>query len=362
MSTGYESGGFGLNQLDGTITERARLAGSIAAVVSRHQQLLLDARPPRAEVAIVFNPLAHFVGGRQRATPYGGPQGEVAGIERDSLLGAHRALFGRNVPIDYIHINHLSDEKLRQYRLVIFPYPLMMPEASARLFRDYVRGGGALVTEARLGWNNERGAAAEQIPGLGLAEVVGAREAGIETAPNGRTELRWTSTEIPGVRPGDRLRARWYQETLEPLGPQARVVAQFENGSAAAVLSMYGKGKTLMLGSYVSAAYQSTPTPEAERFYAGLLTWAGVTQPVSVSGAPLEVRALAAGNDVVLFVFNHGPEKAAAAVSIAMPAGNYTATDILVDRSVALTREEHAVRFNVSLDRDGVQVLRLERK
>ena len=31
-----------------------------------------------------------------------------------------------------------------------------------------------------------------------------------------------------------------------------------------------------MLGSYVSASAQSTPTPEAERFFAGLLEWAGV--------------------------------------------------------------------------------------
>src|SRR5690606_30609697 len=152
MSTGYESGGFGLNNLDGTITERARVAGSIAQVVDRNQQLFLDARPPRAEVAIVYNPLAHFVGGRQRAASYGGPQGEVIGIERDSLLGMHRALFPLNVPLDYIHVNALSPGKLRQYKLVVFPYPLMFPEASARALADYVRDGGTLVAEARLGW------------------------------------------------------------------------------------------------------------------------------------------------------------------------------------------------------------------
>ena len=157
MSSGYESGGFGLINLDGTITARAKLAGSIARVVDQHQALLLDARPPRAEVAIVYNPLAHFVGGRQRAAAYGGPQGEVVGIERDSLLGVHRALFPKNVPIDYVHINHLGDGRLSQYRLVILPYPPMLPQASAAAIREYVQNGGALVAEARLGWNNERG-------------------------------------------------------------------------------------------------------------------------------------------------------------------------------------------------------------
>jgi beta-galactosidase len=292
MSSGYESGGFGLNRLDGTITDRARAAGDIARVVDSHQQLFLEATPPQAQVAIVYNPLAHFVGGRQRAAAYGGPQGEVVGIERDSLLGVHRALFPRNVPLDYVHVHHLSAEKLRQYRLVIFPYPVMMPEAPADVLADYVRGGGVLVAEARLAWNNERGYASERVPGLGLWEVMGAREVAIETAPGGRTSVRWASDDLPGLAPGTVLPARWFKETLEPIGPDARVVARFDDGAAAAVMNNYGKGRTLMLGSFVSAAAQSTPTPEAERFFAGIVDWAGVTLPIRVTGAPLEARHL----------------------------------------------------------------------
>ena len=260
MNSGYESGGFGLNQLDGTITERARVAGSIAQVVDRNQSLFLHARPPKAEVAVVYNPLAHFVGGRQRATAYAGPQGEVAGIERDSLLGVHKALFPRNVPLDYVHIDHLTAASLKSYKLVILPYPLMIPEKSAAVFREYVANGGALVAEARLGWNNERGFAADRIPGMGLWEVMGCREVDIQTGAKGRTQLRWTTAAIPGLKDGDQLPARWYEESLEPLSPAAQVAARFADGSPAAILSTFGKGKTLMLGSYVSAAYQSGPT------------------------------------------------------------------------------------------------------
>ena len=118
---------------------------------------------------------SHFVGGRQRATAYAGPQGEVAGIERDSLLGVYRALFPLNVPIDYVHINELSGA-LQQYKLVILPYPLMLPEAAADTLKAYVRSGGHLVAEARLGWSNERGMATDRIPGMGLWEVMGCRE------------------------------------------------------------------------------------------------------------------------------------------------------------------------------------------
>jgi beta-galactosidase len=361
MSTGYEAGGFGLNQLDGTVTDRARAAGAIARVVDAHQPLFLDARPPRAEVAVVYDPLAHFVGGRQRAAAYGGPQGEVVGIERDSLLGVHRALFGRNVPLDYVHIDHLAGGKLRQYKIVVFPYPLMMPEASVAALTEYVEGGGVLVAEARLGWSNERGYASDRIPGLGLSEVMGCREAAVQTAPNGRTQLTWATSEIPGVKEGDVLRGRWYEESLEPLGAPAHVVARLANGAPAAVVSSYGKGRTLTLGSYISAAYQSTPSAEVERFYAGLLEWAGVALPVTVSGAALEVRYLEAPNDLLVFVFNHGSGTATGSVSLHLPAGRSAATDLVSGEPVTVTREGTGLRVDVSLEARGVRVLRIPR-
>ncbi|HEY8548934.1 MAG TPA: beta-galactosidase trimerization domain-containing protein, partial [Vicinamibacterales bacterium] len=344
------------------ITERAKKAGSIARVIDRHQQLFLEARPPRAEVAIVYNPLAHFVGGRQRAAAYGGPQGEVIGIERDSLLGVHRALFPRNVPLDYVHIDHLSAEKLAQYKLVFFPYPLMLPEATAKILAEYVRGGGTLVAEARLAWNNERGYASERIPGLGLWEVMGCRETAIETAPGGRTTLRWTGNDLPGLSPGAVLPGRWYKETLEPLSSTARIVAEFEDGSPAAVMSTHGKGRTLMLGSYLSGAYQSKPTPEAERFFAGLLQWAGITLPIEVKGSPLEARHLESGNHAVLFLFNHATAPANATVTLRRPAGSYTATDLVLDRDVPVTRAGDGVSLDVQLPPSGVQVIRIARQ
>ena len=362
MSSGYESGGFGLINLDGTITERAKQAGAIAKVVGEHQALFLDARPPRAEVALVYNPLAHFVGGRQRAAAYGGPQGEVVGIERDSLLGVHRALFHRNVPLDYVHIRHLSSEKLRQYRLVIFPYPLMVPEASARVLAAYVRDGGALVAEARLAWNNERGYASERIPGLGLWEVMGTREAAIETAPNGRTSIRWTSADLPGFDAGTVLPARWYKETLQPLAAGARVVAEFEGGAPAAVMSAYGKGRTLMLGSYVSASAQSTPTPEAERFFAGLLEWSGVTLPLRVTGSTIEARHLESGGSVLLFLFNHGSQIARSEVFVRLADPPDAVSDLLDGRAVPFVASSGGISVSTQLAPAAVQVLKITRR
>ena len=298
MSTGYESGGFGLINLDGSITERAQAAGKIAATVSANAELFVKARPLKAQVAVVYNPLAHFVGGRQRAAAYGGPQGEVAGIERDSLLGIYRALFPSNVPLDFVHVQHL--EELSQYKLVYLPYPLMLPESAAAPLRTFVDKGGALVVEARAGWNNERGRAADVIPGMGLDQLMGVAEQSVETAAKGAATITWNGVRIPG---------RWFKEVLEPRAEGARVVAKFDDGSPAAVEFAHGSGKTLMLGTYVSAAYVTEPKPAAAKFFAWLLEWAGVGIPGGPTG-PVEVRQLEAGEGRLVFLFNHSGEAA----------------------------------------------------
>ena len=365
MSTGYESGGFGLIQLDGTLTERSRVAGGIARTIDAHRQLFLEAQPPRAQVAIVYTPLAHFVGGRQRATAYGGPQGEVVGIEHDSLLGIHRALFPTNVPLDYVHADRVTPQSLARYRLVFLPYPPMLPERLGDVLREYVGQGGALVAEARAGWNNERGRASPIVPGLGLHELLGCRESAIQTGAGGRTTLRWSDGSIPGVTAGDVLPARWYEETLEPLSPGARVVAQFAGpegkdpeGGAAAVLAEFGRGKVLTLGSYVSAAYQSRPDEAVQRFYSALLDWAGVERPVDVDAHGIEVRTLERGSERVVFVFNHGPARREVSVRLRM-AGTAarTAADIVAGTDIPVEQGDGAVRVRLDVDPDDVRVV-----
>jgi len=320
MSTGYEAGGFGLIHLDGTLTERAKEAGRFAQAVARHEKLLEAARPPRAEVAVIYNPLAHFVGGRQRQAAYGGPQGEVAGIERDSLLGFYKALWAENVPVDFVHAGALSAESLAQYRLVYLPYPPMLPSSAGGVLREYVRAGGRLVAEARAGWNSEAGRASEIIPGMGLHEVFGAREASVETVPAGRTVVVFEG--------GLRVPGRWFREVLAPLG--GRVVAHFEDGAPAAVEAAYGKGKALLVGSYPAAAYHSAPSEDARRWFVSLLDWAGVERKLVAEGG-VEARWLESGGGRIVFVFNHDREAKQVRLSWREQA-DWRVTDLLSDR------------------------------
>jgi beta-galactosidase len=235
----------------------------------------------------------------------------------------------------------------------------MIPSSSAEKFKEYVQNGGHLVAEARLGWNNEHGASSPTIPGMGLYEVMVCRETDVQTGKDGRTTLKWTSADLPGFPAGELLPARWYEETLKPLGARAHVVAAFTGGAAAAVLSSYGKGKTLMLGSYVSAAYETRRDPTAVRFYAALLKWAGVPSPVTVSGASPEVRYLESGRDILLFVFNHGSQAIDPSVSLRRPGRSYSGVDLLTQNAVPTAVEADGITIRERIAPDDVWVVKL---
>jgi beta-galactosidase len=122
-------------------------------------------------------------------------------------------------------------------------------------------------------------------------------------------------------------------------------------------MSRFGKGKTLMLGSYVSAAYYSTPAPEAGRFFAGLTEWAGVTPPVQAAGGQLEVRTLTAGADTLLFVFNHGQQSVDAAVAVRSAASQ--AFDLVSGDPVETSRDGDLVQLKTQIAPADVWVVRL---
>jgi len=357
MSTGYESGGFGMIQLDGTPTERSRAAGGVAKTVSRHEPWLLESRPAPARVAVLYDPLVHFVGGRQRDTAYGGPQGEVAGIERDSLLGVHRALFALGTSADYVHAERVTAETLARYAMVYAPYPVMLPSRLGPILRTYVEGGGALVTEARTGWMSERGRAEPVVPGVGLVEVLGCRETDVQTAPGGRTTLAWSDGHYAPLDQGAAIAGRWFEETLEPTGPSSRVVARFADGRAAAVASTFGRGKTLTLGTFVSAAYQARPDSATAHFFEALLRWGGVPPEPLADSPDIEVRTLERGNERMLAVFNHAATERDARIVVARDAPAVRVTDVETDEPVASITDDGSTRATVHVGARDVRVL-----
>ena len=357
MNSGFESNGYGLINLDGTLTDRAQVAGSTAQIIQRHAAGIDEAQPVASEVAVLYDRLSYLVGGSQPSLS------NLGNAERDSLLGVYRAFFEEQIPVDFVHPAALRGDSFSQYRIVFLPYPVMLSESVADQVKQYVTQGGTAVAEARLGWNNERGFASPVIPGFGLDQIFGAREKLIRPEAEPQLVIQ-PGANLPGFKPGDSVTAAAFEEHLQPL-VGAQVLALFPGGEAAMVEKAFGRGKTILVGSFAGLAYQRKHDRSTSELFLSLAQAAGVAPEVLVSGpgtSELEVRRLASADQQFVFIFNHANAEADASISLHMPWKVNRANDLTRNQDVPVEERGNEMLLQKNLAPGAIWVVLLERQ
>lgn len=357
MNSGYESNGYGLINLDGTLTDRSRAAGNVARIVQRNAGDLFKAEPASAQVAILYNRLASMVGGAQPSLS------KLGNAERDSMLGLHRAFFEEQIPVDFVHPDDVSQNRLGQYKILFLPYPVMLSRGVAEGLRRYIENGGTAVAEARLAWNDERGFSSDVVPGFGLAEVFGAREKIIRPVEKAKIFVK-PSADLPGFGTRAAVAGEAFEEELEPLA-DARVLGRFDNGEPALVLKAFGKGKAVLIGSFLAIAYLRQQDASTKRLLLALARGAGVLPEVEVSGpgtSEVEVRRLVSDRVQFLFAFNHAKTLAAATLAVRLPWPVGDARSLTDDQPVPVREIGGRAIFRKTLPASEPWVVRLERR
>lgn len=289
MNAGYESGGYGMIQLDGTLTVRSKRAGETAKKIQENADLLLNAKPKQAEAAIVFSPLVPLLGGYDEE--------DTRTAMHKALAGYHRMFFERNIPVEVLSSRELAGADLGKYKLIVLPYPLMMTKDEAEALKEYVRGGGHLFVEARPGWVNEEGHAEGAVPGFGWTEMLGVRESSID--PGKEVAVKWDGAEFSGAS---------FAEHFTVLDEKARVVAKYADGRAAGYEHSYGKGSAILLGTF--AGQWNEAKPAAMHPLGGIFVkWAGLTEPELKAPGLVELREMEGEKGKLVFLFNHGEKE-----------------------------------------------------
>jgi beta-galactosidase len=243
MTSGIESGGFGLANLDGSATDRTAAAGQIGRVVDQNMDLFNKARPVAAQAAICWNIYANLMWVVLRETRNY--------IPSRSYVGTYRALFDHQLPADFVHVDEVASGALSRYRALYVPFGLAMTEPSANEMKKFVTSGGVLLAEARTAWNDAAGQCSTSIPGLGLEEMFGCMEAGTDGVPV-KQDVEITIVKdhpaLPRLKKGDTVRGGVFRETLEPADAED-VVGTFDNGEPALVAHRYGAGWAVSPGA-----------------------------------------------------------------------------------------------------------------
>jgi beta-galactosidase len=357
MNAGYESNGYGLIHLDGTLTDRALAAGKTAAIIGRNAANLNRSQPATAQVAVFYDRLSYMVGGSQPSPS------TLGNAERDSLMGVYRAFFEKQIPVDFVSPVAWDIDHLRQYKIVFLPYPVMLAQSVGNALKQYISEGGTVVAEARLAWNDERGHASPVIPGFGLDEVFGARETLID--PQAKPNIVIDSAaNLPGIAAGQTLPGAAFEEQLETIG-KGRRLASFSSGAAAMVENKYGRGRAILVGSFLGLSYQRNHDVSVRALMLALAEEAGVKPEVQVSGsgvAELEVRRLTNSDQQFIFVFSHSDQPADATVSLELPWTPKQARDLVTDAEVSLQQNGSATVLHKALAPHEIWVVSLERE
>ncbi len=358
MSSGYEAGGYGLINLDGTLTERSKNVGKMADVVNRNQQLFLKSTPVKAEIGIVYNPLTQMVGGMQRI--------DYPGALSESLIGYFQAFANHNIPVDFIHREDIENKKLSQYKLIIIPYPIMFTEKAATELNNFVGNGGYVLAEARFGWNDDRGYASEIIPGLGLHNIFGVREK--EVRMRDKIEFSVTGENHPalkGLKQGEKLKGTLYAQSLDVLeNRKVDILAVDENNQPTIVSTKYGNGEALLAGTYLGMASFQQNDANNDKFYSNLLNWAKISRPFTTSldgrmSDQVEVRLQdKADGGFMLFIINHSNKTENIDVNLAVKTkGAFHVKNIIEDTQTALRSADNVLKINRVIQSKDVHVL-----
>jgi beta-galactosidase len=290
MNAGYESGGYGMINLDGTLTDRSIHAGEIAQRIQQNAGLLLQSQAEPAEAAVIFSPLVPLMGGYDE-------QGSRTTIH-EAVAGYHRMFFERNVPLDILSSRELAHDNLHQYKLVIVPYPLMLTGEEAGLLKQYVADGGHLFVEARPGWIDEQGHAQPSIPGFAWDEMLGVRENRL--IPGKEFEVKWGRKEFKSMT---------FLEYFDVVNPTAQPVAYAIDGAPIAYECGFKKGKAIVFGSFAGQENYRKPL-EMHPLLELLANWSGLSTPKLQAPTRIELRQMHAPKGRLVFLFNHGEEAA----------------------------------------------------
>ena len=169
---------------------------------------------------------------------------------RQSSLAWFAALQYQHIPVDALSMRPTTTlADIAKYRVLVYPHPAILSEATADLLTDYVRQGGKIVFGARTGYKDANGQCyMRPFPGP-VAELCGITVADFtrigphESAPT----LRWRDSDGPAVV------AEAFNDVLHVEAPSAEVLAEYAGGyyagAPALVRNSVGSGSAYYYGA-----------------------------------------------------------------------------------------------------------------
>jgi len=165
---GLQVAGRGLTDFAAVPNEYAEQAARVGAFVAQHGDLLADAAPDAAGVAILHDHNTQQI--------YQSLQGGSPDFYTDAHGGIFRGFWSRGISPMYVRADDLADGVPEWVRILAVPCNVSVSQATADALAAFVDRGGRLLTESRFALLDEDARLWPHVPGGGLAAKLGIEE------------------------------------------------------------------------------------------------------------------------------------------------------------------------------------------
>lgn len=258
---GRETPTWGLSYLNGEETLWLKSFAEVGKVLQKNSDFILDAEPEKAQIAILYNPENQIfawasTGNEKNAT--------------DSLIGFHKALYEHSYNVDFIHPMEFEKDILSNYKVFVIPFPYLINEKIAEAVKNFVNKGGLLISESyTAGWNIEHGHHEKIVPGYGLDKVFNVKQGTVDPSDKEEGSEIILSEDLPLLKRGEKINGKFVKERFFLNG--AKTIAEFNDGTTAAAVSEFGKGKAVIIGSYIGISVSRENSIANAKFIAALV-------------------------------------------------------------------------------------------
>jgi len=334
---GREGGEWGLVNADGSATPRSEAVSRVTRALAGPASFLHRAEPLPARAAILYNRQSLVLAAIDERLPRDGDRVIL------SLLGCHRALCERQIPVEFVSDDNLRSGEASRFPVLYLPYVYALDEAGAAAVRRYVAEGGVVWADGPLAWKDERGGVRLAIPDR-LADVFGVKVENIEPA---NEPFRLTVRDSRG---GEALR-------LPVALCGAEVLSNDLQGRPAVTRHRYGLGSAYYVGTALTLGYHRHSDPQAGEWIAAPAQPHAAAMPVSaVTTAPRRVffRGMTCPEGLAALLTNPGP---ACTVQVAFRGHFSEVVNVLGGSRQATVARDGACCCDVQIPAGGVVIL-----
>jgi beta-galactosidase len=261
---GREGGEWGLVGADAAATPRSEAVRKIARALAGPARVLHHAEPLPPRVAILYSRQSLILGAIEDR-----PAGSGGDRVLLSLLGCHRALCGRQIPVAFVDEDALKRGETNGYAVLYLPHAYALDNETAAAIRRYVSEGGTVWADGPIGWKDDYGNVRPEMPG-GLVDVFGMKLSDIQPVSEpfsltGRDAKTGSLLRLPLVLRG--------AEAIERDARQQPVATRHR----------YGKGTAIFFATALTHGYHRNADPQAGRW---------ITAPAQPAARQMDVSAV----------------------------------------------------------------------